>query len=166
MVAVVVALSGCTALRGPPKDGECRGNLRTALAVELGFFDEQHRFSVHPAEVGFAPSAGNRYLYLFDAEGPVTRRDGHTGPSPSESVGVGPDTRSRGVTAEFLLERFPKELRGDLGVRGECPRCRLTVACAANLDDDETLDVWSISSEDRPFVSRGTPFRHVDDRTQ
>lgn len=162
----LLLLSGCWQFRGPPKDGECRGLLRTALALELGLFDEQHRYSLHPAEVGFSPTAGNRYLYLFAAEGDVTRRDGLKGPSPSDSVGIGPDTRERGITAEWILARFPKDLRGDLGVHGECPKCAITLACAGNIDDDETLDVWSISSEDRPFVPRGTAFRHIDDRNQ
>jgi hypothetical protein len=85
-------------------------------------------------------------------------------------VGVGPDTRSRGVTAEWLRERFPAELLPLLGVQGQCPTCEVVIGCAANLDDDDAVDVWTISSADRQLggapVARGTAFHHVSDKEQ
>lgn len=164
--ALLASLSACNLVHGPPKDGECRSNLITIMANEQAYKAEHGRFTLHPAEVGFAPPPGNRYLYRFAPEGPVSRRDGTRGPPPSEAVGLGPDTRSRGVTAEWLDERLPKDLRAELGVRGTCPDCVLTVGCAGNIDDDDTVDVWSISSEDRPTALRGSPLRHVDDRRE
>lgn len=165
---VVATASSCNMIRGPAKDGECRGNLRSILGGEVGLFSERARYTTHPAEIGFAPAPGNRYLYLFDAQGPVSRRDEQPSPPPAESVGIGPDTRSRGVTAEWLRARFPAELLPGLGVHGQCPQCSVTVGCAGNLDEDETVDVWTISSVDRTFggvaAIRGTAFRHVNDR--
>jgi hypothetical protein len=72
---------------------------------------------------------------------------------------------------EALDERLPDEVRGQLGVHGACPDCSLTLACAADLDDDATLDVWSIASgprrrPDGPEVRGGEPFHHVDDLTE
>jgi type IV pilus assembly protein PilA len=168
-VLALLVCSACNMVNGPPKDGECRATLRTIMAAETGFYTEQHRFSPHPAEVGFALVPGNRYLYLFDREGEVTRRDGRPSPSPYASVGVGPDTRRRpGVTVENLREHIPPEVMALLGVTGECPRCEIVVGCAGNIDADPTIDVWTISSADREFngvsVSRGTPFHHVNDR--
>lgn len=168
LLAACLAASGCNLLYGPPKDGECRSNLRSILGGELGLLSERGRFTTHPAEIGFAPPPGNRYLYLFEAQGPVSRRDEQPSPSPAESVGIGPDTRSRGVTAEWLRARFPAELLPALGIHGECPQCSITVGCAGNIDDDETVDVWTISSVDRTIggvpAVRGTAFRHVNDR--
>ena len=159
-----LALTGCNLVRGPPKEGECRSNLRTILAREEDFFSTHRRYSVHPGEVGFAPPPGNRYLYLFAPSGPVSRRDGQPGPGPLEAVGIGPDTRSRGVSLEALLERFPAELRASLGVHGECPACSVTVGCVGKLGAEDEVDVWSIASVDRvvdgePAV-RGTAFHH------
>jgi type IV pilus assembly protein PilA len=157
-------LFGCALVKGPPKDGECRANLRTALSLQLSLKDNAQRFSEHPAEVGFAPTSGNRYLYLFSATGPVSRRDGQTSPPVDESVGIGPDTIKRGVKTEWLRDRLPPDVAEQLGVRGVCPDCDITIACVGNIDDDETVDVWSISSVDRPNGPRGTAIRHVNDR--
>lgn len=167
-LGAAVAASGCNLVRGPPRESECHGNLRTIIAGELELKDARGVFSVHPVEVGFAPAPGNRYLYLFAREGAVSRRDERPSPPLGESVGVGPDTRSRHVTAEWLRERLPEDVAAQLGVSGTCPACDVTVACVANLDDDDTVDVWSISTKDRVIdgqnVSRGTPWRHVNDR--
>jgi hypothetical protein len=50
-----------------------------------------------------------------------------------------------------------------LGLRGACPHCEITVACVGNLDDDPDVDVWTASSENRPFSARGTPLRFATD---
>ena len=119
--------------------------------------------------MGFAPAPGNRYLYLFDREGPVARRDDGPSPPLEASVGIGPDTRARGVSAEWLRERLPADVAAQLGLSGVCPACDVTVACVGNIDDDETVDVWSISTKDRVLpsgetVTQGLPWRHVNDR--
>jgi hypothetical protein len=164
---LLLALGGCNLVRGPPKDGECRANLVGILSGEQNHFSVTGRFSLHPAEVGFAPVPGNRYLYLFAPDGGLTRRDGQPSPPLRESVGIGPDTRARGTTAEWLLARFPPELKAQLGLRGACPACSVTIGCIANLDDDDDVDLWTIASEDRVLdgglVRQGTPFRHLDD---
>jgi type IV pilus assembly protein PilA len=166
-LAGALLLGGCNLVRGPPRESECRANLRTILSGEQNLHAEQGRFSVHPAEVGFAPVPGNRYLYLFAPDGGLTRRDGLPSPPLLESVGIGPDTRTRGTTAEWLLARFPAEVRAALGVHGACPACSVTIACAANLDGDDDVDVWSIASEDRVLdgglAPRGTPVQHRRD---
>ncbi|MFZ5441370.1 MAG: hypothetical protein ACOZQL_15285 [Myxococcota bacterium] len=156
-------LSGCNLVKGPPRDHECRATLRTIIGHEDAFFSRAQRYSVHPAEVGFAPSTGNRYLYLFAPKGDLTRRDELPSPPLEESVGYGPDTRKRGVLLEDVLTRLPADLRALAGLEGECPRCELTVLCAGNLDDDPDLDVWSISTKDRAEAPRGTPIHHLRD---
>jgi hypothetical protein len=165
---LLLAFSGCNLLHGPQKAGECRGNLRTVLGGEQALFSEAHRYTTHPGEIGFAPTPGNRYLYLLAPEGPVSRRDGTPSPPVHESVGIGPDTRSRGVTAEWLRARFPDELLPQLGIHGTCPDCSFVAGCVGNLDDDEQVDVWTISSVDRPLpdggvMLRGNPWHHLDD---
>lgn len=164
----MVLLSGCGLIKGPPKDGECRANLRTIASLELGHFEVTNTFSPHPAQVGFAPASGNRYLYLFAPDGGVTRRDGKPSPPPLESVGIGPDP-SRGSTVEWLLERMPPEVAAELGVHGACPDCSITIGCVGNIDDDDYVDVWSISTVERRdgagfAIPQGTAYRHRNDR--
>jgi hypothetical protein len=57
---------------------------------------------------------------------------------------------------------------GELGVKGECPDSEVTVACVGNVDVDETLDVWSVSTRDRigaagTRVRAGEAMLHVED---
>lgn len=170
-LAVGLASAGCNLVKGPPRESECRGNLRTVLARELALKEARGVLSTHPAEVGFSPAPGNRYLYLFDAVGPVSRRDGAPSPPLHESVGIGPDTKARGVTAEWLRARLPADVAAQLGLEGTCPACEVTLACVGNIDDDDTVDVWSISTKDRTLptgqvVTRGLPWRHVNDREE
>lgn len=160
---VLVTLSGCNLLKGPPRDHECRARLRTIIGLESAFHSQHQRYSVHPAEIGFVPSQGNRYLYLFAKEGQLTRRDELPSPPHAESVGYGPDTKKRGVLLEDLLGAMPKDVRDQLGIEGECPKCDITVACVGNLDDDADVDVWSISTKDRPGGVQGTPIHHLKD---
>jgi hypothetical protein len=46
----------------------------------------------------------------------------------------------------------------------------VVIGCAANLDDDDAVDVWTISSADRQLggapVPRGTAFHHLSDKEQ
>ncbi len=160
---LLLSATGCNMVRGPRRDHECRSTLRQIMVAEFSFQSVQLRYTTHPHEAGFAPSTGNRYLYLFDKVGDVTRRDDKPSPSPRESVGYGPDTKKRDVTVEDLLPKFPAEARAMLGLEGTCPDCQLTVGCIANLDADADVDVWTISTKDRPGAARGTPLNFVSD---
>jgi hypothetical protein len=81
---VLLSLTGCNLVRGPKRDHECRSTLRQIMALEFGFQSQQFRYTTHPHEVGFAPGPGNRYLYLFDKVGEVTRRDDKPSPRPED----------------------------------------------------------------------------------
>ena len=160
---VLLLLSGCNLVKGPPRDHECRSTLRQIIGLEFAYYSERNAYSVHPVEIGFAPSQGNRYLYLFAPEGQLTRRDELASPPLGESVGYGPDTKKRNVLLEDLLLKLPADLRASTGLSGTCPDCSVTVACVANLDDDPDVDVWTISTKDRPEAARGTPIHHLKD---
>lgn len=159
----MLASTGCNLVKGPPRDHECRSVLRSIMGLEFAFYSEQQRYSIHPVEIGFAPKQGNRYLYLFSNEGPLTRRDELASPPLGESVGYGPDSKQHPVLLEDLLARLPQELRATVGLAGTCPECELTVACVANLDADPEVDVWTISTKNRAEAPRGTPIHHLKD---
>jgi hypothetical protein len=162
-LALLTASSGCNLVRGPPKDHECRAVLRTIFGLQVAYYSRAQAYSVHPVVIGWAPAPGNRYLYLFDKAGDVTRRDGLPSPPLEDSVGYGPDTKKRDITVEELLPKLPTEVRATLGVEGACPACDVTIACVGNLDADEDVDVWTISTKDRPGAARGTPLHHLKD---
>ncbi|MDP2269121.1 MAG: hypothetical protein Q8K32_00235 [Archangium sp.] len=159
----LLVFSGCNLVKGLPKDHECRSNLRQIAGKQFAFFSEHQRYAIHPVELGFVPSQGNRYLYLFNSEGPLTRRDELASPPHGESVGYGPDSKRRPVLLEDLLAKLPTEIRSTVGLSGTCPSCEVTIACVGNLDEDPDVDVWTISTADRAGASRGTPIHHLKD---
>lgn len=161
--SLFLVFAACNLVKGPPKDHECRSALRTIIGLQNAYFSERGRYSVHPVEIGFVPAQGNRYMYLFSSEGPMTRRDEIPSPPLGESVGYGPDTKRRQVLLEDLLVKLPGEIRSTLGLHGTCPDCAVTIACVGNIDDDEAVDVWTISTKDRPGVARGTPQHDLKD---
>ena len=164
VVVAMIAVPNFLRFGKSPKDREAQSNLKGAFAAERSYFSEKDAFTVAIDQVGFSPERGNRYLYAFASDGellvPGKRALGH--------VGVEPDAaRHPGVEVAALERAIPDALWDEVGITGECPACSITIVAAGNLDDDATIDVWSISTKDRTIdgtpVTAGTPWRHVDD---
>ncbi len=161
---VVSSVWGFSHMHGRSKSSEAQSNLKDAFAAERSFFAEKDRYSVALNEIGFAPELGNRYLYAFSSEGELLE----PGKPATGHVGVKPDSaRHTRVDVAALEDGIPDALWDDVGITGTCPECSITIVAAGNLDDDPTIDVWSISTKDRTIdgtpVTAGTPWRHVDD---
>jgi type IV pilus assembly protein PilA len=162
-ILAAIAIPNFIKFQSRSKQSEVRANLRAAFTAQKAFFDESKAFSLHPQAVGFSPEMGNRYLYAFALTGPIEANASKLAP---EAVGVGADTtRFPTVSNPALLAAIPPELARSVGVVGQCPDCVVTLVAAGNIDNDETIDVWSISSADRPGAVAGTPFNDVSDVT-
>jgi type IV pilus assembly protein PilA len=163
-ILAAIAIPNFIKFQSRSKQSECKANLKGAFTALKSYEMEKGAFSVHPAEVGFSPERGNRYLYAFSAGGPIAANGGAPA---ADAEGVGADTlRFPDVSNEALRAGIPAALRATLGVQGMCPECAVTVACAGNIDNDTTVDVWSISTGDRPGAPAGTPFNDVDDTSE
>lgn len=155
-ILAAIAIPNFIRFQARSKQSECKTNLKAAYVAERAYFAEHDHYSVDPREVGFSPERKNRYLYRFDSHGPVSR------------VGVEPDPSVQPMSASALDEGVTPELRDLPGLRGHCPDCSLTVVCVGNIDNDEGLDVWSISTAERATVSgervpAGQPTVHFND---
>jgi type IV pilus assembly protein PilA len=127
------------------KQSECKYNLKQIFTAEKAYFGEHDRYTTSAKDLDFHLERGNRYGYLL---GDVLQPD---------------------------LQKFPKlrevsasDVPFPVGVFGKCPDCTFVGACAGNLDDDPTLDVWSTSTADRTMpsgenVPSGTPYNDVND---
>jgi type IV pilus assembly protein PilA len=157
-VAGVVWLSGLTLIAVPnfirfqsrSKQSECKTNLKGAYTAERLWFAEHDAYATEPETVGFKPERGNRYLYRLGA--------------------------GRDEVIEADKGRFPEIDNGALdaalhkhvaqiGITGKCPDCSITIGCAGNVDGDDELDVWSISTVARGNIPAGTPYNHFNDVT-
>jgi type II secretory pathway pseudopilin PulG len=152
------------------RQAECKTNLKVWYAAQQASRPEEG-FSPLVGKVGFLPERGNRYAY-FAGRGPLEDRGRMDLLSRNDAVGFGVDTYKRQDARPITLEQLPRRLADSLGLIGsQCPRgprCAVTLACAGDIDGDEGLDVWSISSvtqtgPDGEQYSPGEPIHQVDD---
>lgn len=132
----------------------CRTGLTSLYAQQMELKKSNHRFTTRIAELP-SPPASDLQLYRLDGTGALTGAD---------AVGV-PST-SPGID-----EALPSLVRAEIGMKGTCPACQLTMLCAAQIDSDATVDVWTISTLERTGntgerIPAGLPWLEVDDLTQ
>jgi type IV pilus assembly protein PilA len=163
-ILAAIAIPNFIKFQSRSKQSEAKMNLKMAFTAEKSYFAEKDTFTLHPSDMGFSPERGNRYAYAFAFKGPI---EPNTGMISKESVGVGIDTaKYKDASTEKSLERIPPELGEMIGMSGNCPAdCSITIVAAGNIDNDDTIDVWSVSTAERPGKPAGVPFNDVNDIT-
>jgi type IV pilus assembly protein PilA len=143
-IVAAIAIPNFIKFSGRSKMAECKSVLRGIYQAEKTYFDEKKTYSTNFNELGFSPDA-RRYTYFISPE---------TSKAPSLKEEQRP----------VPIDELPALAGGAVvGIEGECPECTFTAACAANLDSDPTLDVWSISTAPRGAVQAGEISHDVDD---
>lgn len=144
------------------KQAEVKSNLKALYTAEKSYFGEHAAYSESVEEVGYLPSRGLRYRYLLAPRGELLmagQPDGGQHSSIAADI-MSPDNA-------LLLSRIPPPLLAEVGIKGECPACQMTIMAVGNLDNDSTVDVWSVSTADRTIdgevVRAGTAYKHIDD---
>lgn len=127
-------------INGRSKESEVKTNLKIAFMVERSFFAATDRYDESIDAVGFAPESGNRYRYFFSRHG--DSREASATPDGGLHTGLLADTvKFPAADNAALLAGIPVEVLDTAGLEGTCPSCNITIVAAANLDDDETIDV-------------------------
>lgn len=122
-------------------------SLRGWIGALRAHYQEHRTYPTALSAVGFSPERGNRYA-CFSGPGPLEDRSGEKGAASPEAQGIAVDTLrfpDRAVT----FAQLPEDVSGQLGVAGNCPRCSITLACAARLHLDGPLDIWTLSTGER-----------------
>jgi type II secretory pathway pseudopilin PulG len=150
-IAAAIAIPNFIRFHARAKQAECKTNLKALYVAQQSYFAEKNDFADDATDVGFAPAGKTRYTYfggpdlVIEADSPESK--------PVEEADLPP----------LASESLP-------GVEGECPDCTFTAACAGNIDTDDTLDVWSISSGAREHqgqtIAPGELFHDVDDLSE
>lgn len=164
-VMAAVVIPNMATMGSRSKTFECRTNLKAMYVAELAYFQEKDTYSTSVLQIGFSPERGNRYVYLA-SPGPLADRSKPGVEMPMEATGVGVDTFRHGPSAALDADAVLPFVRP--GFVGTCPDCHVVLACAGNIDNDDTLDVWSIATVDRPgpdgtVIPRGEPWNHRSD---
>jgi hypothetical protein len=163
-----ITAAGWTQTSVRPRQSECNLNLKSWFVTQRV---RQRDFDLAIDKVGFSPERGNRYAY-FAGPGPIEERSAQQARGGEGAVGVGVDTWRHPNLRPITFEDLPPDVAAITGLGGSgCPdvsACDITLVCAGNIDNDDTLDVWSISTRDRtgpdgtPYAE-GEPMPHVND---
>ncbi|RKG67008.1 pilin [Corallococcus sp. CA054B] len=152
-IQAAIAIPNFIKFQSRAKQAECRSNLKAVFtAARVSLADDQPLVSFE--EMGIEPGPRNRYAYVLRM--------------PEDVIPVGaafPAIEPEAIQAA-LDQAGVKP-----GVEGTCPDCVVTAACVGNVDNDDTLDVWSISTVDRTAangetIPLGAPYNHVNDVRQ
>ncbi|GHG63880.1 hypothetical protein [Comamonas sp. JC664] len=142
---MVSAVTGFQRYRGRAMQSMCRISLKQWHIAQMTHYSEHEAYEPAFAKVGFEIPRGNQQLFLVGVE-PVDLRDTAGAPAVADAVAVGVDVATNPKLKAIALGDVPIAAITQVGVTGECPECDITAACVANLDGDDDLDVWLIST--------------------
>jgi type IV pilus assembly protein PilA len=162
-----------------PTVSEVKSHLKSLYTAERAYLLEHDVYDEDMARVGFWPEWENRYTYFSAATGRVLPKAEREHPSSPFQVAPadpsGPDYRGAFNTfADTGCPVTPVTLStggtAGLGVTpADGSRGPIFIAAAAaNIDDDATVDCWSIASEERRDadgnpIAAGVPYNEVND---
>jgi type II secretory pathway pseudopilin PulG len=145
-IQAALAIPSFIRFQARSKQSECKVNLKALAAAQRGFRATKGQYATTFEDLGFTVPRGNRYAYLLSETEfiPVDPKYSQAmaidGPRQAAKLGVG-------VTSDGFL-----------------------AACVGNIDNDTTLDVWTVSSKSREgtdgmTVPPGSPRNDVNDVT-
>jgi type IV pilus assembly protein PilA len=148
-IQAAIAIPNFIRFQARSKQSECKTALRAIANAQRSFHDQDGHFAATFEELGVVTPEANRYAYfLSDAE--IQHPDTALHPEAA------------GVDYAGALKRSGLEV----GVGED-----YTAACVGNVDQDQTLDVWTVSSAPRTSpqgeaIPPGTPYNDVNDVTE
>jgi hypothetical protein len=143
---------------------ECRLTLQRLSVAQQALYARAQRYTADLDELKVELPPSNRYVYLLGLQGTL-RSAVHPGPGPHN--GLEPDLLVYpSLDVAQLRGAVPAAVAQRLGVTGTCPDCSVTMACAGNVDEDATIDVWSVTSVAHPGVAAWALVNDVDDATR
>jgi type IV pilus assembly protein PilA len=124
-VMAAIAIPNFINFQGRAKQSEARNNLKAAFTAQRVYFQEKDRWGRTFEEIGFAPEKGRRYTYCMGKQClPCDGEDCKVSPPPSPC---------QGLTSV-----------------GKGPKDGFSICAYANLDTDDTWDVWVIDQDGEP----------------
>ncbi len=148
-ILAAIAIPNFIRFQARSKMAECKTALKSIYISEKSAYGDDKKYLTRFTQLGLPPlGPTQRYTYYLSSEEvlPATARG-----APSQQVGLA-QLRAHGVTPAATEAGF-------------------TAACVGNIDNDDGVDIWSISSEDRTGkdgepIPAGTPYHDLDDLTE
>jgi len=138
-IMAAIAIPNFIRFQARAKQAECKTQLRSWYLAQQAYHVEHEAYQPRFDEVGFSPGPGNRYAYYV------------SNPARGELTGTTISADAKFDSDALSVDALPEQVTALLGMSGECPDCEITAACAGNVDNDDTIDVWVISTGKLPF---------------
>jgi type IV pilus assembly protein PilA len=166
-IVAAIAIPNFIRFQARAKQTECNINLKSFYVAQRASESAEADLS----KIGFSPERGNRYAY-FVGPGPMEERSSMQTTVAQGTTGIGVDTFKFPTARPITFQDLPPDVAAQVGIKGECPDCSITMACAGDIDNvaSDQPDVWTISTQDRVMpdgtrVAAGEPYNHVNDIT-
>lgn len=158
-----IAVPNFVGYQSRAKQAEAKANLRAWWLAENAYFQEKGTYSELLSEIGYSPTRGNRYQYLF-------------APTCTYEVRSGLNVTNTGAENCITVDQFafptlaltpPQNLQpftysgaaadpgNPAGLGGTCPQCSIRGVAAGNIDFDTGIDTWVVSTKDGTMSSAG-----------
>lgn len=159
-ILAAIAIPNFMKFQAKSKQSEAKGNLKGIFTSQKAYYQEKNRYSSLVGTIGFAPERGNRYAYYLGAESPLIARTDGTDPTSGDlkaASGFEVDTfkhedATTNPTALGTIE-YTENSNGvtithsGFGtIEGSCPVCEFEAVAVGNIDNDSTVDTWSVAS--------------------
>ena len=164
-ILAAIAIPNFVKFQARSKQSEAKANLKAMFTAQKDFSAEKDRFSSLAGEIGFAPERNNRYAYFVSGGGTQEDRTGTTAAPLPTDTSISYDKFKYGATGAFAvaLNTLPASAcsLANPGLDTATPP-NWTGMAQGQIDNDNTMDLWSISSATRsagtaPCASAGAP---------
>src|SRR5919109_3090705 len=151
-ILTAIALPSFTKFQARSKQSEVKMNFKAIFAAEKGYVQEKEKYSGLVAQLGFAPERNNRYAYYLSSTSALEDRSGLTPTTIPSENGIAVDT-FRYTGDESDPATWPTAC-GQTPVVVDTPPSFIGGA-AGDIDDDDTIDHWTISDQSRVLTGSG-----------
>jgi type IV pilus assembly protein PilA len=156
-IAIIAILSSMSIpsfmkLQARAKQAEAMTNLRSLYSMQKAYLQEFSVYSTNVAVVGFSPERGNRYRYYLSTFGGLEDRSGTQATNTVGAVGIEVDVFRFGAPGVVGVSQGSTPCSTVALTPGPAGASFLAAA-QGNIDDDPTIDVWTIASFSRSMVA-------------
>jgi type IV pilus assembly protein PilA len=164
-ILAAIAIPNFIRFQARSKQSEAKTNLKGAFTGQRSYFGERDAYSSYAANIGFSPERGNRYIYRFNAGcvnpevrpgGPIANASPNTVDCIEVDLGRYPGALAQPATVGGVPAwqppannpSVPANLSDSFTQIPLCPTCSFSASATGNVDNDNTMDVWYVSSVD------------------
>lgn len=155
LILPAIAIPNFIKFQARAKQSECRTNLKAISIAQRSHQADNNEFTDNAEQLEWKPDGKPRYSYVF-AE------------AVNEPGGMVEGDQATAPSKQTIRDALRKPLAGNVSIG--LNNGVWTGVCVGNIDGDETMDVWSVSSEDRDgpagHVAAWEPYNEVNDASE